>query len=199
MGGAFGAALAVGLAVLLRLGSSVDAVAVATQAVARVAFVFFWPAYAGGALAALFGPAFAGLARHRRAFGLAFAAALLVHLAFVAWLFRISSPQPISDTVALYFGVGALWAYGLTLGSWKPLRDVFGARLWRIFSTAGLEYIAFLFFRDFVLLPLQYDVRHPLTYYGPFAILIIVAALLRWTAALRGLHLQVYAQRRSPP
>jgi len=42
---------------------------------ARWSFFFFWLSYTGGALAILFGPVFAGLARRARALGLAFAAA----------------------------------------------------------------------------------------------------------------------------
>jgi hypothetical protein len=193
MGGAFCAALGVGFVALAFLGTGQQGVSVATESVARVAFVFFWLAYAGGALATFFGSASDGLARHRREFGLAFAAALLVHLAFVAWLFRISFPQPVSDTVVLYFGIGALWTYGLALGSIKCLHDLLGANLWRIFSFAGVEYIAFLFFRDFILVPLQYGAEHPFNYV-PFSILIIVGPLLRWASITRRYYLHWRAQ-----
>jgi len=57
---------------------------VALQATARLSFVLFWPAYCAAALAALFGPSFQPLQRHVREFGLAFAAAHLVHLGLVA-------------------------------------------------------------------------------------------------------------------
>jgi hypothetical protein len=53
---------------------------VALQATARLSFVLFWPAYSAAALAALFGPSFQPLRRRVREFGLAFAAAHLVHL-----------------------------------------------------------------------------------------------------------------------
>jgi len=185
VGGAFCAALAVGLVVIASLGTGWRGVTFATESVARVAFIFFWLAYTGGAFAALFGPRFEGLARHRREFGLAFAAALLVHLAFVAWLFHISYRPPVSDAVIFYFSIGALWAYALAICSVKRVRGLMGSTAWRMFSSAGLEYIAFLFFRDFVVLPLQYGTGHPL-YYAPFSILSVVGPALRWLSMVLG-------------
>jgi hypothetical protein len=185
MGGAFCAALGVGLVALALLGRGGQGVTFATESVARVAFVFFWLVYTGGALAALFGPRFASLARHRREFGLAFAAALLVHLAFVAWLFHISYRPPVSHAVIFYFGIGALWAYALAICSVERLRELIGPAAWRLFNAAGLEYIALLFLRDFVLLPYQYGTSHPL-YYAPFSILSVSGPVLRWLALVLG-------------
>jgi len=45
--------------------------------------------YAGGAMTALFGPAFEPFKKRAREFGLAFASAHLVHIALVAWLDQI--------------------------------------------------------------------------------------------------------------
>jgi hypothetical protein len=194
MGGAFCVALVTGLVALALLGTGARGVAFATESVARVTFVFFWLAYVGAALPTLFGSRFDALARHGREFGLAFAAALLVHLAFVAWLFDISIRPPVSDSVIMYFGIGALWTYALALGSMKRLRDLLGPTLWRIFSSVGLEYIAFLFFRDFVLLPLHYGARYP-PFYAPFSILIIAGILLRWLGILLRYHRQSHIER----
>jgi len=182
MGGAFCAALGMGLAVLAVLGRGGQGVTIATESVARVAFIFFWLAYTGGALAHLFGRRFESLARRRREFGLAFATALLVHLAFVAWLFHISFRPPVSDAVIFYFGIGALWTYALVLMSLPGLRERMGAT-WSLFSAAGIEYVALLFLRDFVLLPLQSGTRHPL-YYLPFAVLSVAGPALRWSSLL---------------
>jgi hypothetical protein len=177
--GAALAAVAVGFAVLAHFGHGVRGVTIATQSVARLAFAFFWLAYVGGGLAALFGPAFESLARHRRELGLAFAAALAVHLTLVAWLFHISYYPPVPNDVILWFGIGALWVYALALGSVERVRQLFDAGRWRVFTALGMEYVAYLFFRDFVLLPLQYGARHPL-FYAPFSILIILGPVLRW-------------------
>jgi hypothetical protein len=184
MGAAFCAALAVGLLALAVFGRGVWGVSLATVSAARVAFVFFWLTYTGGALAALFGSAFDGLARRRREFGLAFASALLVHLALVAWLFRISARQPIPDAWIVYFGVGALSAYVLALGSLTRFRSLWKTRFWRIFGAVALEYIAFLFFRDFVVLPFQLGLGMPLSYL-PFAALIILGISLRVAATVQ--------------
>jgi hypothetical protein len=186
--GAFGTgffvAFATGFVLLAVFGNHQSGVSLATRVVARVAFVFFWLTYTGGALAALFGSSLSGLARHRREFGLAFAGALLVHLALVAWLFEISARQPISNAWIVYFVLGALCTYALAAASLRRLRALWSNQIWRLFSVIALEYIAFLFFRDFALLPLQFKIGPPIEY-TPFAVLIILGALLRWLGAAR--------------
>ena len=61
-------------------GTGLDGLRLGVRVTARWSFVFFWLSYTGGAMAVLFGPAFAGLARQARALGLAFATALLAHI-----------------------------------------------------------------------------------------------------------------------
>jgi len=92
------------LAFLVTLGLTAGAVAmflaphenlgIALRTSARLAFLFFWPAYAGGALTSLFGDAFSPVKRCARDLGLAFAGALLVHLALVAYLCVSGSVPP---------------------------------------------------------------------------------------------------------
>jgi hypothetical protein len=81
---------------------------IALPATARLAFLIFWPAYAGGALVSLFGRVFSPLREHARDLGLAFAAALLVHLGLVACLCVIG-PTPGVESFVI-FGVAAFWA-----------------------------------------------------------------------------------------
>src|SRR5271166_5751498 len=59
-------------------------VPVALAATARLAFLIFWPGYVASALTSLFGSAFSSLREHARELGLAFAAALILHLGLVA-------------------------------------------------------------------------------------------------------------------
>ena len=73
--GAFGGALVLAVAVLADYGTGPDGIGQAVRYTARWSFLFFWLSYTGGAMATLFGPAFAGLARRARPLGLAFAAA----------------------------------------------------------------------------------------------------------------------------
>src|SRR5271165_4370645 len=56
---------------------------IALAATARLAFLLYLPAYVGGPLVSLFGDAFLPIRKHARDFGLAFAAAILVHLGLV--------------------------------------------------------------------------------------------------------------------
>ena len=107
------AATAAAAVALAAQGTGQTGIAMAVAWAARVAFVFFWLAYAGRAVSVLFGPTFRFMANRGRAFGLAFAAALLVHLALVAMLFEISPQRPIGAAGIAYFGIGALWVYSL--------------------------------------------------------------------------------------
>ena len=94
MGGAMCTTLCVGLLVLHLLGRGVWGVTHAAQSTARIAFGYFWLAYSSGALVVFLGPSVAVLTRHRREFGLAFAAAHVFHLvtdngAWVPGLWRL--------------------------------------------------------------------------------------------------------------
>jgi hypothetical protein len=178
------AALAVAAAILDARGTGEPGVQLAVLMAARVAFAFFLPAYAGGAAARLFGAAFQGVARHAREFGLAFAGALSVHLALVAWLFGIAAQPPVGTLVVVTFGIGALFAYSMALLSLEPLGNRLGTGSWRLFRSAGSQYIAMLFFLDFIVFPLRNGTTHPLEYV-PFALLIAIGALLRLAACMR--------------
>src|ERR1700723_1753124 len=80
-----------------------------SRVTARWSFLFFWLSYAGGAMAILFGPAFAGLARQARALGLAFATALQVHIGLVVWLGVVIGQIPLQGRV-LWFLLVALFS-----------------------------------------------------------------------------------------
>ena len=184
MAGAFAAAIAVATAAFAAFGPHYQAVVVAVRGSARVAFVFFWLSYASGGLASWFGELFAGLARRRREFGLAFAAALSVHLSLVAVLFRISTSRPIGNAGIVYFGTGAAVAYLLAAASIEPVRRALPPAAWRLLSGLGMEYILLLFILDLVVHPLRDGFGNPLDY-APFSLLAIAAPLLRWSAMLR--------------
>src|SRR5437763_15461747 len=101
---AFSVAVALAAAVLLVFGADERGLSIALRFNARFSFLFFWLAYAGGSLAALYGGFFDIFARNRREFGLAFAAAHSVHLALVVWLYRIAHSRPIPNSSAFLFG-----------------------------------------------------------------------------------------------
>jgi hypothetical protein len=190
MAAAFSAAFVLAAAVLAIFGVNPRAIAGALRVTARFSVLLFWPAYAGGALATLYGPPFGKLARHRREFGLAFASAHLVHLGLVIWLYRISSKPPVPNSSAVIFGIGFFWIFVLVLLSVGAVRQNLPGRMWRILQTIGLEYIAYLFFLDF-LQPASAGLcegacrKQPLAYV-PFGALIVFGLALRLTALLRG-------------
>jgi hypothetical protein len=148
MGVAFVAALGLTALVLGTFGAGQRGTHVGLQATARLSFLLFWPAYAGGALHALFGATFAPLKQRGREFGLAFAAAHLVHIGLVAWLSYIGAAPPLGSFV--FFGIAVAWTYALVLFSVASLRQTLGAKGWWVVRTVGLNYIALAFAVDFL-------------------------------------------------
>jgi hypothetical protein len=156
---------------------------IALRATARWSFLLFWLAYVGGAMAKLFGPRFNVLAQQGRTMGLTYAAAQLVHVALIFWLFYLAAGP---RGGMLVFWAGIVCTYLLALFSWPRLRDALGPRLWRLLLTITVEYIAFVFAVDFILLPLQAHGAggYPLSYV-PFAVMLVGGAGLRIAASVR--------------
>jgi len=185
MGAAFGAGVALALVILVSQGTGETGIETALRVTARWAFLFFWPAYAGSAMAALFGPPVQPMAQRGREFGLAFASALLVHVGLIAWLYHISVRMPFSKSTLIIFGTGLFWTYVLTLLSIKRLSAILGARIWRIVRTLGMEYIALAFLLDFARNPFRGSLMN-LVAYLPFLFLAVAGPALRLAAlALR--------------
>jgi hypothetical protein len=158
-------------------GTGESGVGVGLRLTARVAYLFFWPAYVGGAAAALFGPLFNVVAQRTRELGLAFASALLVHVGLVIWAALISPPQPLADKVMPFFAIGVIWVYLLAGTSTHYVQTRLDPSFLRAFRTVGVEYIALTFFTDFVILA-----DHPLKYpalYIPFWAMLVLGPLLR--------------------
>ena len=175
----FSVALVMAAVMLGIFGVGDRGTSIALRATARWSFLLFWLAYVGGALSELFGRTFAGLSRHGRDFGLAFASAQLIHVALVLWLAYMGG----IGGAMLLFWAGILCTYLVALFSWPRLSDALGPRSWRIVRTIAVEYIALVFATDFILLPLQSNGlgSYPLTYV-PFAVMLIGGALLRAAA-----------------
>jgi hypothetical protein len=184
--GAFGGALALAVAVLAGYGTGPDGVTLAVRVTARWSFLFFWLSYTGGAMAILFRPAFAGLARQARALGLAFATALLVHIGLVVWLGVIIGQLPLQGGLLWFFLVALFFSCLLTLLSFGNGMRKLG-RLWRPLLLLGTTYILIAFGRDFVLGALDRRTQHWLyaAEYVPFALLSLIAIPLRLAAFLR--------------
>ena len=184
--GAFAGALALAVAILAAYGVGPDDLRLGVRATARWSFLFFWLSYAGGAMAILFGPAFAGLARGARAFGLAFATALQVHIGLVVWLGVVIGQIPLQGGLLWFFLVALFLTYLLVLLSFGiGMRNP--GRLWRPLLFLGTTYILIAFGRDFVLGALDQKTQHWLyaAEYVPFALLSLIAIPLRLAAFLR--------------
>jgi hypothetical protein len=175
--------IALGLAVIVLgvVGADQRGTDAALAVTARLSFLLFWPAYAGGAMTALFGATFLPLKRHAREFGLAFASAHLVHIGLVAWLCHIGAVPSVSTFI--FFGIALFWTYLLALFSIGRLHEALSPSWWRWLRTVGLNFIAFAFAVDFLNHPLHGGARH-IVGYLPFAILAIAGPGLRLGALM---------------
>jgi len=176
---ALGANLVLAAIMLARHGADVQGISRALAVTARAAFLWFIAAYAGGSLVALFGPMFLPLKLPGRELGLAFAAALSVHLSLVGWLCWIGEAPGIG--VFLFFGPVAVLTYVLAILSFGNLHTFLGDKLWKLLRMIGMNIILYAFFRDFMQSPLHGGARHVVEYL-PFAAMTIAAPLLRLAA-----------------
>ncbi len=184
--GASAGALALAGVVLADYGTGPDGIGQAVRYTARWSFLFFWLSYAGGALAGLFPSAFAGLARRARPLGLAFAAALQVHIGLVVWLGVATGEIPLGGGLLWFFLAALFCSYLLVLLSFGVGTRNLG-RLWRPLLFVATTYILIAFGRDFVLGALDPDMRYwrYAAEYAPFALLSLIAVPLRLAALVR--------------
>jgi hypothetical protein len=184
--GALAGALVIAGAVLADYGTGPDGIGQAVRYTARWSFLFFWPSYAGGAMAILFGPVFAGLARRARPLGLAFATALQVHIGLVIWYGVAIGQIPLQGGLLGFFLVALVCADLLALLSFGVGMRSLG-RLWPPLLFLATTYILIAFGRDFVLGALDPNVRYwrYAAEYVPFALLSLIAIPLRLAAFVR--------------
>jgi hypothetical protein len=165
--------------ILITRGAGVHGTQTALAATARVSFLWFWAAYVGGALTILFAPAFLLLKQQGRELGLAFAAALLVHLMLVSWLCWIGAVP--GAGVFMFFGTAAGFTFLLAVFSFGNLHEVLGAKWWHLLRLIGMNFILYAFLTDFMQNPLHGGVKHVVEYL-PFVVMGVAAPLLRVAA-----------------
>jgi hypothetical protein len=185
MAAAFCAELILACVVIAHYGAGGRGTGTALQVTARFSFLLFWLAYSVSALAALFDAPFDVLKRRARHFGLAFAAAHLVHLGLVAWLYYLGEGPPRGSLV--FFGVAVFWTYLLVLFSIDRSHRPVARIAWRVVSLVGLNYIMLAFATDFLRVPFSRDAEYLLGYL-PFIVLSIIAPVLRLAAWARGIY-----------
>ena len=181
IGAAFVVAAALAASALAAFGAGQRGTDIALQLTARFSFLLFLPAYAGSAVAALFGPRLQIVKLHGRTFGLAFASAQSVHLALVGWLCWIG-PVP-SRGLFVFFGPAAACIYLLAALSFRRLQQALGRNLWRLVRVVAMNYIAFAFATDFLSAPASGNLKY-LAGYLPFVVLSIAGPACILLAAL---------------
>ena len=174
--------LVLALAVLAFMGDGRAGTTAAMRVTARLAFLLFWPSYAGGALVALLGNAFQPVKVRAKSLGLAFGAVLAVHLGLVGWLCWIGDAPPV-ETFAI-FGLAAAWTLLLAISSIERVGLALGdVGRWAL-RNIGMNYIAFAFAFDF-LTPHRPVTALKVAEYLPFAALSVFGPLLRLLASLK--------------
>jgi hypothetical protein len=114
------------------------------------------------------------LQRHGREFGLAFAAAMLVHVILIGWLCVIGAAPGMG--VFVFFGPALAGIYTLALFSLRGLRRRLGQRSWWVLRTVAMNYIAYAFAHDFVPNGFGGGLKH-FVLYAPFASLSVLGFL----------------------
>lgn len=197
MGGALATTAVLGVAELVRFGAGTHGTVSALRLTARWAYCFFWPAYAGGALAATFGPLFRPLARRARELGLAFASAQTFHILLVAWLYAITGKPPLGPSLTFFFGTAIVFMYVLALCSIPSLAAKLPPPLWRAIRIVGMEWIMLAFLRDFLQSPFDLQAKHIIEY-APFALLGLGALLLHLVGYAREISARIRAPLSAP-
>ena len=185
MSAAFAGALLLAVPVLAVMGAGPEGTDAALRVTARWSLLLFWPAYTGRALKVLFGPTFDGIARHSRDFGLSFAAAHLVHITLILWMYQGLGKHPIPHFVVVYDTVALVMIYTMALLSIPTLQAWLRPWQWRLFRDVTMHFVALIFALDLVMVPLKLGTNHPMGYI-PFSILAILGPLLRFAAMVRG-------------
>jgi hypothetical protein len=186
IGAAFAANAFLAATILVARGADDHGTKAALFATGRVQFLWFWPAYAGAALTTLFGATFLPLKQRGREFGLAFAAALLVHLALVSWLCWIGAAPNIVTFIR--FGTAAIFTMLLALFSLGTLHALLGPKGWQLLRIVGMNYILYVFLLDFWQGPRHGGIWRLVVEYLPFTVMAIAAGLLQlaaWGVRLR--------------
>jgi hypothetical protein len=185
MGWAFAANLVLAAVTLVACGADVHGIDQALSATGRAAFLLFWAAYAGKPLTTLFGETFLPLKQRGRELGLAFASAMLVHLALVSWRCWIGAVPPVDTFIR--FGMAVVFTILLALFSLGNLQVLLSPKGWRWLRTIGMNYILYVFLFDFMRNPLHEGILH-FVLYVPFAVMAAAAALLQLAAWGAELH-----------
>ncbi len=191
MAAAFCASLTLAASIVAIFGID-RGVPIALAATARLAFLMFWPAYAGRALTSLFGNIFSPVRDHAPDLGLAFAGALLAHLGLVAYLCARGHAPGIGTFVI--FGGAAGFTYLLAVLSIRRVRQALPQKLWPPIRFVAMNYIALAFLDDFIKLPLG-DWRS-IVRYLPFATLAVAGPALKLAAWVQN---QRHTPRQSSP
>jgi len=193
----FATATAVAVAILVKDGIEPDGTKAALRASARFSFLLFWGAYAGGLLRKVpLAPA-QWLSKRRREFGLSFATAHSIHLGLILWLFHVSATAPVPLNTIIVDGIGFGWMYLMAILSFNFARRWLNPLAWRVVLNIGLEYIAYVFATDFILLHLR-DGQDLTLIYWPFILMLVGTALLRWGSGASWLFTRAWDAVHSP-
>ena len=180
---AFAVALVIAGASLTLRGFGEEGTVLGLRLTARWSYLWFWCAYTATAWATVLGPRLRPLAMRSRDFGLAFAAAHLVHVGLVAWLYQIAKDPPGRGSL-VFFGIAVFFTYLLALLSFRRFAAWLSPGAVSVIRTVGVEYIALAFLADFVIPPFTPTLKYAASY-GLFLALIVLGYAVRIIALIR--------------
>ena len=188
--------LAVGIALSLTLAGTVlvlgeagrEATRLALRATARLSLLYFMIAFVASPLARLRpGSRTAWLVRHRRAFGIAFAASMSVHVGCILRLYRLYSPErpPMITQADFLIGIPGLVLVALmAVTSAITVRHRIAPAHWRRLHTVGLYTVWSIFFLCLVDSASRKETSHPIAAYGVFITILLGGMAVRVRAHL---------------
>lgn len=139
-------------------------------------FVFLIPFFASPLWALFKNKYVARLMRWRRNSGIAYGGIQVIHLFIIAWLFNISSSQPVDDDMLYIGGLGLILVMGMLVTSFDIPTKMIGKRGWKILHKSGFYICSLIYFYDFVIEPIELGTAMQ---YLPFAAITCLAMTLR--------------------
>jgi len=178
--------------VLLAGDSAREATRLALRLTARLSFVYFMLAFVASPLARLRpGPASRWLVRRRRAFGVAFAASMTIHVGCILRLYTLYAPDrpPMVTDADFLIGVPGLTLVALmAVTSAVAVRRRIAPITWKRLHTTGLYAVWSIFFLCLIDSVGRKETDHPITAYYTFIAVLVAAMALRLTAVRQRLN-----------
>ena len=187
--GAVATSLALAAALLVAGGAGKEATRLALRATARLSFVYFIVAFVASPLARVWpGPVARWLVRRRRAFGVAFAGSMSVHVGCILrlyWLYAPERPPMVTDADFAIGIPGLVLVALMAVTSLVAVRRRMAPAHWRRLHGTGIYVVWSIFFLCLVDSVSRKETDHPVAAYLVFIAVLLGAMALRLASRRR--------------